>query len=141
MRKILFFALLLMGVACGNQAPMTPRAAAEQTCDQLIAGEYDAVLNHMMEMQALACGQSITEDFAEQAATVAIREMMKVTIRSVFENTTNPVTGYEIVQEEFSPDSTRALVVVRFTTQVDTLNLAHTFSMRKQEDGSWHSVQ
>lgn len=142
MYRFFVFASLLLMVACGTKnAPLTPRAAAEQTCDLLMAGDYDTVLDHLQEMQAAACGQTLTAEYAERMATEAIKEMMKGYIRTIFENPNNPITGYEVVKEDFAPDSTRAMVVVRFKTQIDTLNLTHTFSMRKKEDGSWHSVQ
>lgn len=132
---------LLTGCNTAPNEPQTAREAVELTCDQLMAGDYDAVLNRMFLMQAKqpTQGAKMIEEWAEQQASETIKAMIRSQLQAVFENPNNPITGYEIRSEEYAPDSTKAELVVAFRLR-DTF-LLHTFSMRRTEAGTWQSNQ
>ena len=138
--------LLLASVAVltgcgGRKAPATARAAVEQTCELLMAGEYDAVLDRLPLYRRTTAKEGVrgVEMWAEQQSSELVREMMRSYIQAFFEQEENPVQGYEIVSEEYSPDHTRAELIVAFRLR-DTV-LYHTFSMRRGERGGWYSNQ
>lgn len=138
---IVIATLLMVACGVGSQEPKTAREAVELTCDRLMAGDYDAVLDRMLLTQAKqpAKGETMVAEWAEQQASEMIKAMMRSQLQALFENPDNPITGYEIRSEEYAPDSTKAELVVAFKLR-DTA-LLHTFSMRRGEDGTWYSNQ
>lgn len=134
-------ALLLVACGAGSEEPRTAREAVELTCDRLMAGDYDAVLDRMLLTQAKepTRGEAMVEEWAERQASEMIKSMMRSQLQMIFENPNNPISGYEIRTESYAPDSTKAELVVAFKLR-DTA-LMHTFSMRRNEDGTWQSNQ
>ena len=139
MKRLFLAAVALMAfIGCGCEGPRTAREAVEETCDLLMEGEYDVVLDRMAMFRAPA-EQDQLMAWAEQQSSAMIKEMMRQQIQSIFENHHDPILRYEILSEEASADGSKSMLVVAFHKQ-DTA-LYHTFSMRRDEKGCWYSNQ
>lgn len=139
MKRLLFAVVALMAfIGCGNIGARTAREAVKETCDLLMEGEYDVVLDRMAMFRAPA-EQDQLMAWAEQQSSAMIKTMMRQQIQSIFENHHDPILRYEILSEEASADGSKSMLVVAFHKQ-DTA-LYHTFSMRRNEKGYWYSNQ
>ena len=139
MKRLLFVVITLMAfIGCGGNGARTAREAVKETCDLLMEGEYDVVLDRMAMFRAPA-EQDQLMAWAEQQSSAMIKTMMRQQIQSIFENHHDPILRYEILSEEASADGSKSMLVVAFHKQ-DTA-LYHTFSMRRDEKGCWYSNQ
>ena len=138
MKQLFIAAVALCLLACADGEPRTAREAVERTCDRLMEGDYDAVLDRMHMFRAPADQEQLMA-WAEQQSSAMIKTMMRQQIQSIFENHHDPIRRYEILSEELSEDGTKAMLVVAFHKQDTALH--HTFSMRRDEKGRWYSNQ
>lgn len=132
----------LLLVACGaRHNAKSPVGATSLICEQLMAGEYDAILDRTYEWNP----QQDEEQFditkwAEQVAAQNLRTIVRAQMVSVFANEQSPVVGYKVADEQYASDSLSAKVVVRFIRQDDSI-LEYQFVMLRQEDGTWRSAK
>jgi len=139
---VIFVGALLMLTACAlGPNEKTPQGAASVICEQLLDGEYDAILDRMYEWNP----QQDEENFditkwAEQVAAKNIRTILRAQIVSVFDDEQNPVVGYKVVDEQVAADAMSAKVMVQFIRQDDSM-LEYQFTFLRQEDGTWRSMK
>ncbi len=139
-RRIICGLIALLAVACHRPAT-TPVEAAEEICEQLLDGEFDAVMDRMYEWNPQQQGEEFAlEVWIEQAAARQVRGVVRQQIETVFAHPTNPIEAYEVVGERYAADSLSAAVQVEFV-QRDANRIPYTFTLQRVENGVWRSVK
>ena len=78
MKRLFLVVVALMAViGCGSNGARTAREAVKETCDLLMEGEYDVVLDRMAMFRAPA-EQDQLMAWAEQQSSAMIKAMMCV---------------------------------------------------------------
>ena len=141
MKRVCWLLVLLWLVACSG-VPSTPRGAVEEVCEQLLAAEYDAVLDRTYEWnpQQPTDGEFDMGVWMEQMAAQRVRGIIRQQMEQFFEQPDNPVVSYEIREERLASDGESAALVVAFVRR-DGTRVPYTFTVQRVADGRWRSVK